>query len=198
MTAADRTDGSDSANLLTELDHLQGLLLECRAVFPTIDAGMIGQREFVTASYYQRRGYPAHVRLEHPISADFIARQRQLGRWINENALIRLFGILNHRGLFEKKNLDKGLPGYPEMELLRRIRNVLTKTSLDYRPNDAENRRLRETVIRHFDLGEHDIQEQIPLPIDKVIDPIFEGCRKYIDAYDEAHNNRMEPTRDVS
>ena len=194
MTRASRTHGPDSADLLAELDHLNGLLLECRAVFPTMDVDMIGQREFSTAPYYQRRGYRAQIRLEQPISADFIARQRQLGRWINENALIRLYGILNYRGLF--KELKKALPGYLEMDVLRRIRNVLTKTSLDYRPDDAENRRLREAVIRHFDLGERDIQEQIPIPINKVVDPIFEGCRKYILAFENAHNNRMEPTRD--
>ena len=196
MTTAGRTDGPDSADLLAEVDHLKGLLLECRAVFPTMDSRMIGQREFSTAPYYQRRGYRAQVRLEQPISAEFVERQRQLGRWINENALIRLYGILNHRGLFKK--LDKQLPGYPEMELLRRIRNVLTKTSLDYRPGDAKNRRLRETVVQRFELEEHDIQEQIPIPINKVVEPLFDRCKEYIRAYDHAHNNRIEPTRDVT
>ena len=81
------------------------------------------------------------------------------------------------------------------MDLLRRIRNVLTKTSLDYRPSDLENRQLRQTIIEYFKLEEHDIQEQIPIPINKVIDPIFEGCRRFVKAYYHAHNNRMEPTR---
>ena len=196
MTRATRDHGADSTDLLAELDHLQGLLLECRAVFPTMTVEMIGQRQFSTAPYYQRRGYKAQVRLEQPITEDFIKRQRQLGRWINENALIRLFGILNYRGLFQK--LDKSLPGYAEMDILRRIRNALTKTPLDYQPEVGENLKLRDAVVQHFALGEHDIQEQIPIPINKVIDPIFEACRNYIRAFEQAHNNRMEPTRDVT
>ena len=129
------------------------------------------------------------MRLERPITEQFIARQRQLGRWINENALIRLFGILHYRGVFQK--LDRSLPGYTEMDILRRIRNALTKTPLDYRPDTGENRRLRDAIIQHFALGEHDIQEQIPIPINKVIDPIFGACRQYIRAFAEAHNTQM-------
>jgi hypothetical protein len=70
----------------------------------------------------------------------------------------------------------------------------LTKTPLDYRPESGENRKLRDTLIQHFDLGEIDIQGQIPVPINKVIEPIFDACRKYIRAYAKAHNMQMEPT----
>jgi hypothetical protein len=114
MTRANRNGRNESADLLEEVDHLQGLLLECRAVFPTMTAEMVGRREFRTAPYYEQRGYNALIRLEQPITEEFIAQQLQLGRWINENALIRLFGIMNYRGLFRK--LDKSLPGHAEMD----------------------------------------------------------------------------------
>ncbi len=171
----------DFADLLAEIDHLQHLLLECRAVFPTLSGKLVGAREFSTAPYYKRHGYNAQVRLEEPITEDFIRRQRQIGRWINENALIRLFGILNYRGFYDPK-IDRSLPGHVEMDILRRIRNALTKTPVDYQPESDQNRELREAVIRHFALKEHDIQEHIPLPIDAVIEPIFEACRTHIRA----------------
>jgi len=106
----------------------------------------------MTAPYYLSRGYEAQVQLKEPISAEFIERNKQLGQWINENILIRLYGILNYHGLFRR--IDQDLPGGREMDLLRRMRNAFTKTPLNYHPNDKENIRLRKEVIRCFGLKE--------------------------------------------
>jgi len=189
-----RSERIDSADVLAEVERLKSLLLECRAVFPTLSADLVGQRVFQTAPYYRSRGYRAEIHLKQPISTDFIHRQRQLGRWINENAVIRLFGILNYHGFFKK--LDPSLPGHREMDLLRRMRNAFTKTPLNYQPNDPKNRRLREALIEHFKLEGPDIQEEIPVPINKVLEPIFTACRDYVVARGNAHNDRMEPTGD--
>ena len=79
------------------------------------------------------------------------------------------------------------------MDLLRRMRNAFTKTPLNYRPNDKENMRLRKEVIRCFGLKEQNFpEEQIPTPIDTVVEPIFKACREYIAAYTAAHNKRIE------
>lgn len=192
---ADRREAADTREVLQHVDFLNSLLLESRAVFPTLGADSIGQRMFRTAPYYQSRGFDAQIQLREPISAEFIQRHRQLGRWINENALIRLYGVLHYHGFFTK--LASELPGYPEMDLLRRLRNTLTKTPLNYRPHDPDNVKLREVVIERFNLKDEDAQEEIPLPINKVIEPLIEGCRRYIVAWTEAHNQRMEPTRDL-
>jgi hypothetical protein len=187
----DQSNAIDIADVLEKLDHLQSLLLQCRSIFPTLAQELIGQRAFMTAPYYLSRGYEAQIQLKEPISAEFIERNKQLGQWINENTLIRLYGILNYHGLFRK--IDQDLPGGREMDLLRRMRNAFTKTPLNYRPNDKENMRLRKEVIRCFGLKEQNFpEEQIPTPIDTVVEPIFKACREYIAAYTAAHNKRIE------
>jgi hypothetical protein len=78
---------------------------------------------------------------------------------------------------------------------LRLMRNAFTKTPLNYRPNNKKNIRLREEVIQCFDLKEQNFPEdEIPTPIDTVVEPIFKACREYIAAYTTAHNKRIEAT----
>jgi hypothetical protein len=84
--------------IIAEVNELESLLLQCRSVFPTLSESLIGRREFETPTYYAARGYRAQIQLEEPITAEFIMRNRRLCTWINENAIIRLFGIMKKAG----------------------------------------------------------------------------------------------------
>ena len=183
----------DFAPILEEVNRLESLLLQCRSVFPSLTKKMIGHREFPTAPYYMRRGYKAQIQLEDPITEKFIERNRTLGKWINENALIRLYGIMFYRGFLDK--IDQSLMGWREVDLTRRMRDIFTKSRLNYQPNDAKNIRLREEVIKHFRLKKEDFPEgEIPTPIDAVVVKLFNGCREYIKAKYAAHNTSLKPT----
>ena len=177
----------DFAPILEEVNRLESLLLQCRSVFPSLTKKMIGHREFPTAPYYMRRGYKAQIQLEDPITEEFIERNRTLGKWINENALIRLYGIMFYRGFLDK--IDQSLMGWREVDLTRRMRDIFTKSRLNYQPDDGKNIKLRDAVIEHFGLKKEDFPEgEIPTPIDAVVVKLFNGCREYIKAKCSAHN----------
>ena len=183
----------DPAPILEEVNQLQSLLLQCRSVFPALTKEMIGHREFQTAPYYMRRGYKAQIQLEDPITEKFIERNRTLGKWINENALIRLHGIMYYRGFLKK--IDQSLTGWREVDLTRRMRDIFTKSRLNYQPDDGKNIKLRDAVIEHFGLKKEDFPEgEIPTPIDAVVVKLFNGCREYIKAKYAAHNTSLKPT----
>jgi hypothetical protein len=168
--------------------------LQSRSVFPTLSRELVGYCQFRTAPYYLGRGYAAQTQLQNPITTEFIERNRRLGKWINENAIIRLYGIMSYYGFLEK--IDQTLPGWREVDLMRRMRNAFTKTPLSYRPEKPDNVRLRAEVIEHFSLNrENSPEEEIPTPIDPVLQPIFKRYREYISAKRAAQNKRMEPTR---
>lgn len=168
--------------ILEELDELWSLFVQCRSVFPALTTKMLGERMFTTADYYLKQGYRAQIQLQNPIDSEFIERNRRMGKWINENAIIRLWGIMNHHGLFPKdKSIDQNACGWKEVDLMRRMRNAFTKTHLNYKPSNEDNIKLRKEVIRYFNLTDADWPEgEIPTPINSVVEPIFEGCRKYI------------------
>jgi hypothetical protein len=141
-----------------------------------------------------KKGYAAWIQMQDPITPEFIERNRRLGKWINENAIIRLYGIMNYYGFLEK--IDQALPGWREVDLMRRMRNAFTKTPLSYRPEDPDNIKLRAEVIEYFSLNRESFpEEEIPTPIDTVIEPIFKHCREYIIAKCVAHNDCVQPTR---
>jgi hypothetical protein len=173
---------NNSVTILHEIDELENLFLQCRSVFPTLTEGLQGHREFTTAPYYLRRGYKAHIKLREPITLEFMERNKRLGKWINENAIIRLYGIMHYYGFTKTMTQkDKIIPGAREVDLMRRMRNAFTKTQLNYRPSDSENVELRKQVIEHFNLDEKEFPEgEIPTPINKVIEKIFKGCRSYV------------------
>ena len=162
MTESQQPASQD--DVLHELDELWSLFLQCRSVFPAMTESLLGKTSFTTGSYYLKKGYAAQVQLKDPIDADFIERNRRMGKWINENAIARLYGIMHHHKLLEE--IDKTTSGWKEVDLMRRMRNVFTKTRLGYRPNSPNNQKLREEVVKHFQLDENDChEEEIPTPI---------------------------------
>jgi hypothetical protein len=175
-----RMKRKDPKIAITEIESLENIFLQCRSVFPALSESLIGQTDFETAPFYVQRGYKVQIKTSTPITKNFLEQNNVLVKWLNENAIIRLFGIMNYYGLLEK--IDKTLSGSREVDLMRRMRNAFTKTGLNYRPEQPDNMRLREEVIQTFQLSDElNEREEIPTPIDKVVLKIFRACRQYIE-----------------
>lgn len=166
---------------ISEINALETIYLQCRSVFPALPDSIIGRSEFATAPYYLHRGFVARIRTAKPITQHFIDQHTKLVKWVNENAIIRLYGIMNYYGFL--KTIDRNCSGWKEVNLMRKMRNAFTKTGLNYRPEDPDNVRLRDEVIEHFKLDKNLYKKgEIPTPIDTVVERIFESCRKYVEA----------------
>lgn len=174
----------DVNNIITEINDLEDIYLRCKSIFPVLDSSLIGKTSFQTAQYYQWRGYSVSINTGNPITRDFIDRYAKIGKWINENAIIRLFGILYyHKQVGMHYRIDRKLPGGEDVRYCCWIRNVVTKTRLNYEPETEDNIKLREKLIAFYNLEPNEYSEgQISTPVDKVIQPMFEGCRRYLRA----------------
>ena len=169
----------DQDSVIAEIEALEKMYLQCRSVFPALSDSIIGHSEFTTAPYYLKRGFLARVRLGSPITKEFIEQNIKLVKWINENALIRLYGIMSHHGFYAK--IDHNRKGWEEVDILRRMRNIFTKTVLNYSPEDSDNVKLREKVLAHFKLKKENYKDgSIPTPVDAVVGAIFKSCKEYI------------------
>ena len=75
--------------------------------------------------------------------------------------------------------MDQALPGWQELDILRRLRQIFSHKSGKYDPNNNKEKELVQKIISHFNMSisNHD---DFPLNIDEVIDPIFIGCKKYV------------------
>jgi hypothetical protein len=169
--------------IIAEIDELQDIFLQCKSFFPALGEKLIGNKSFPTANYYAFKGYNVLINTQSPITEDFIGRYARIGKWLNENAIIRLFGILHYHNQVGKKNqLLKDLPGYKDIRFCCWIRNVITKTKLNYEPETEDNTKLRKELISYYGLKPEDFKEGIPTSVGQVVEKIFEGCKIYLRA----------------
>lgn len=95
---------SDDVKLLCEEIELQWIyLLMTRGVF---HASFPNPDEYESPGFYQQHGISFHVRLPHVKSESFSKGAEGIAVWLNQNYIIRLFGILNSKGIaaYGKKN----------------------------------------------------------------------------------------------
>jgi len=174
---------SNVERIIAEIDNLQDIFLQCKSFFPALGDNLIGTTSFPTADYYAFKGYNVFINTKTPITREFIEKYAKIGKWLNENAIIRLFGILHYHKQVGKKNpLLRDLPGYNDIRFCCWIRNVITKTRLNYEPESDDNTKLREELISHHGLRPEDFKEGIPTPVSQVVEKIFKGCKTYLRA----------------
>lgn len=170
------------ASLLSEIDLLLDYLLRSRSLFPHMDESMVGADDFVTAPFYVARGYDVHFRFSTPLSLEGITLINQLGHWHNQNFIVRLAALLESRHVFwEHKRIDRGLPGSAEVDVLRRLRNVMAHSSGRYDSTNKRHRRLYRRVKDLFGTtGDSRTATEFPLAIDELLLPITETARRYV------------------
>ena len=175
----------DVEKIIKEIDDLQDVYLRCKSIFPALSPSLIGQTAFPTAPIYKWQGYNVSINTCEKITPEFIERYAEIGNWINENSIIRLFGILHYYGqVGNKTKILPELPGREDVRYCCWIRNVITKTNLNYEPSDdSRSNELISELVSYYKLKSDDYKEgEIPTPVDKVILAMFEGCRKYLRA----------------
>jgi len=170
----------DKLELYIEIDTLWQDFVEVRATFPYARESHIGSSIIKSAPYYEMHGFNYQLEFNHNLDEGDIKRLRRLGYWINQSALIRLFTLLNCNGILsDYASINNKLDGHEEMDILRRLRNKFAHSGR-YNPDRKDEKALFNRIIKHFNLVEYD-EELIPIPIDQVIQPIFEKIKTYIE-----------------
>lgn len=178
-------------NVCAQVDRQVEYLLRTRAVFPAINESKVGRTSFPTAPYYQQAGINVDFRFPDGITLDLVQTINSIGHWINQNFAIRLCAVLEYYGVIAptgQGTLDDSLPGFQDINIVRRLRNVLAHTSGRYDPSNPEERRLYETIVTHYEIGVSDASaaSEFPLSIDTVLVPMARGCQQYARAWEDS------------
>jgi len=166
-------------SLLNEIDRQKNILYRVKAFFSYMSNDVIGCNMVGCGGYYRSKGLDVRIYFSRPITKEDVIQNNEISRWLNENFIIRLFALLESYGMYSK--IDKELEGSEEIDILRRLRMILAHSLGKYHPNDPDQRKLVDRIIRRMGLKMGDPAE-FPLDIDKVIDPLVRGCKKYIEA----------------
>jgi hypothetical protein len=166
---------------LFEMAKQRGMYWGIKAIFPHMNKSIIGQSSVDTANSYKARGYFFKLVFLRPLTESDIERNNEISRWMNENYVVRLYALLNsYKIVSGLSSVDESIDGSKEVKLLIRLRNVFAHTSGKYNPEDERQRDLFKDIVAHIKLNE-DESNEIRLDIDKVLDPLHEGCLRYVE-----------------
>ncbi len=127
----------------------------------------------------------------------------EAGQWINENFVVRLCAVLDaHRVTGQQIENNTQLPGWAELRLARKLRNVFAHGSGRCNPANSDHQKLRNEIIERFGLNPDECPEGwFPLPIEKVLSKLTQGCVDYVVALAATRHaetlGRRNPTTDL-
>ena len=177
------------AELVRQINIQIDYLWHSRAVFPHMQENMIGAKDCHTAPYYQNLGFNITFSFAEPLTAESVAEIDEIGHWINQNFVVRLCALLEFYKVIGPEDsgikINHQLDGHDEVDITRRLRNEFAHTAGEYDPADPKARELYERIVNKFSLGTEsnpEIGGKFPIPIDKVLIPLAEGCKHYIKA----------------
>ena len=153
----------------------------CKAYFPYTPSSAKGLKEVRTAPYYIAQGFDIYFSFGQPLSEGAIAKINQIGHWLNQNFIIRLCAILEYFGVIsDSEKIDFGLEGAEEVNIVRRLRNCFVHSSGRYNPKNDKHQRTVKLIRTKIDNSiSVPTNELWPIPIDKVLKPLYDACIKY-------------------
>ena len=81
-------------DILKELDELMLKLKNTRAYFPFIPSSFEGKTEIETAPFYSKVGFSVFFKFDKPLTIEQINKNNELGHFINQNFVVRLYAML--------------------------------------------------------------------------------------------------------
>ena len=176
---------SEPQKIIEQIDIQIRNLLNIRALFPAIENEMVGQTQFSTAPFYQNMGLNIVFTLSSPITAEKIQEINEIGRWVNQSFIVRLCALLESYHIISKnenERINQSIDGHDDVDILRRLRNILAHTSGRYNSNDLEERKLYKRIIEKYSVKIEDGEtaEEFPLHIHTLLLPLAEGCKRYV------------------
>lgn len=165
-----------------EMDVLLQNFVNCRAHFPSVPDTMIGENAAKTAPFYVKQGFEIYFSFGEPLTKEIINTINDIGHWINQNFVVRLYALLNSHCLVSDKNsIDFNIDGSFDVDLIRRLRHYFAHSSGKYNPMNPNHKMTLEKMGEYLDI-EIQRNQDFPLTIDTVLQPLFNGCKRYVEA----------------
>ncbi len=165
--------------ILKQIDDLWKIFEQVRATYPSVHPTLVGHTHIKSPQYYEDKGLNFTILFEKPLTREDIERRNGVAHWINQSVLIRLYALLEYYDIVSKtKSIGTNLDGHEEIEMLRRLRNFFVHTGR-YNKADKDQKVLFDRIVNHFGLSVQE-EEDFPIPIDSVIEIIFEKTKTYV------------------
>jgi hypothetical protein len=137
----------------------------------------LGARSFSPGPFYEEGTPYLRITLKEPLTPEVREAHNRIGGWTNQNGLIRLWAVLESHGF--TKPIRRGAAESETVSLLKRLRQHYAHGSGLYDDHKRDHRKLRRDLLKAFPVPGD--PTGIPLDINRVLAPLFAGCRRYVD-----------------
>jgi hypothetical protein len=171
--------------IVTLIHAQRHMLLGMRAYFPSVSQDMTGQREIRLPSFHARHAHHVAMTFSDPLDHADIGEIAGIGHWLLQNYVIRLCALLEQHGVVPAEGqggMRAGVAGHDHVEMLRTLRGVFAGSDGGYDGKSPEDRALYERIVKLYSLAAESAESasEYPLDIDKVLQPMTEGCIAYV------------------
>jgi len=169
-------------DLRNEINTILDYFKRSKAFFQYIGDEYVNERKLTP--YNIAPGVQQFTEYDKPITKEFQERQNSIGHYLNQNFCIRLLAVLNsHHVVGDKKeeSIDQNLPGWEDLEILRRLRHRFAHSSGKYDSRDSDDKKLMQALMLKYEPCPKEPPD-FPINQDKVIYPITKAVLQYAEA----------------
>ena len=192
------SNNSEIDNLIEILDELWITFTRCRAIFPLVTKDKVGHKGIINSNFLPQNSINISLSSKNKLTDADIVGINKSGHYINQNFIVRVHALLDSKKIIprRKKNensesnngypeeLDKLIEGHRDVFFLRRLRHKIAHSTGKYNSQDKDQKKLYEDIVEHYNLKTPpNHPDEWRLPIDKVLFPMFKGCKRYAVEY---------------
>lgn len=164
---------------LDELNQALDLLWKnfnnCRAHFPALGEECAGATAVQTAPYYVRQGFNLAFQFSEPLTIGEIGKMNEIGHWISQNFVIRLYALLQSFQVPLKPSERKASA---HVCIVKGLRDCFAHSSGRFPPTKEEHNKTLDQLCTTLGIDRNGLTDW-PLSIDEVLKPLFFGCKEY-------------------
>ncbi len=165
-----------------EVNRIWKLHRNTRSVFPYFSETKL---VFERSNHFKVWNHPilesGLLSFKKPISKEMIPELNEIGGYLNQNFVIRLFALMNYYNLVGSQgSIQEGVSGCKDVLIMVKLRQHFSHSSGRVNPKRRESVNLRDEIYNFYKV---DPKTQDPLefaiPLIKVLERMKNGCLSY-------------------
>lgn len=179
-----------SDKIITRIDELHKMHLSLRGMLQYVGENYNGKSQLSWSSTIPSQKIQINYNFSKEITDETRFELNKLSEYLNQNFIVRLHSLLEYEGIKDDNiKIDKNLEGHEMLEVIHFLRIQFAHKDGVYNPNNKDAQKLRERLFRTFNIHPNEsLPNQFPLDKNRVILPIVEGVKKYVNAFFSSNN----------
>lgn len=164
------------------IEHAWELTVKARALCPHTKKSAVGKSGYCAPRWYAERGANCSVHLPAPLTDKDIPELNDIGNFVNRSFVIWMAAILESFDVVRYgEEPDRQKPGGEHAQLVKWLRNRFAHGQWRLNPNDKRHSETLKLLKKLFP-GVAPTDNEFPIPIDTVLEPLKNGVLEYIKA----------------